>query len=434
MKKQLVKFTLILADILFLTLVYYLSVYVRDVFDLPELISDIKEFYFIILIIFILMYYEGIYTYRYDFWQDTQKIFKSFVISYLVVLSILTLTKSNLEFSRSLISIYFIIGVFLLPVFKRIIKLLIYSFSFFKKRVLVVGSYEQVEVFKKEFDKNWYLGQVYAKSNFDSVIITTKGLSKDSTNSLVHRYLSTNSELYVVPYITDINFAHSNILEYSNIRYNAIEVENKLLSKKNIIIKTIFDRLVSVLLFPFFLLLHIFISLGIKIDSDGKIIFKQSRLGKDDVNIEVYKYRTMYSDADTLLENYLARNPDEVKHYERYHKYKNDPRITRFGKFLRTTSLDELPQLLNVIKGDMSLVGPRPYMLNESCKLGDDKQFVLKVKPGITGLWQVSGRNNLTFKERNKLEVWYIKNWSLWFDLVILIKTVKVVLSKLGAR
>jgi len=118
MKKQLVKFTLILADILFLTLVYYLSVYVRDFFDLPELISDIKEFYFIILIIFILMYYEGIYTYRYDFWQDTQKIFKSFVISYLVVLSILTLTKSNLEFSRSLISIYFIIGVFLLPVFK----------------------------------------------------------------------------------------------------------------------------------------------------------------------------------------------------------------------------------------------------------------------------------------------------------------------------
>ena len=93
-----------------------------------------------------------------------------------------------------------------------------------------------------------------------------------------------------------------------------------------------------------------------------------------------------------------------------------------------------MPQIINVLKGEMSFVGPRPYMLNELDKLGSFKEFILKVKPGITGLWQVSGRNNLTFKERNKLEVWYIKNWSLWLDFVILIKTIKVVLLKVGAK
>jgi len=142
----------------------------------------------------------------------------------------------------------------------------------------------------------------------------------------------------------------------------------------------------------------------------------------------------MYENSNELLKTYLAKHPEEIEYYEKYHKYKNDPRITKIGKILRATSLDELPQIINVLKGEMSIVGPRPYMLNELDKLGSFKEFILKVKPGITGLWQVSGRNNLTFKERNELEVWYIKNWSLWLDFVILIKTIKVVLLKVGAK
>jgi undecaprenyl-phosphate galactose phosphotransferase len=142
----------------------------------------------------------------------------------------------------------------------------------------------------------------------------------------------------------------------------------------------------------------------------------------------------MYENSEKLLKTYLANHPEEIKYYKKYHKYKNDPRITKIGKILRETSLDELPQIINVLKGEMSIVGPRPYMLNELNKLGSFKEFILKVKPGITGLWQVSGRNNLTFKERNELEVWYIKNWSLWLDFVILVKTIKVVLLKIGAK
>ena len=176
------------------------------------------------------------------------------------------------------------------------------------------------------------------------------------------------------------------------------------------------------------------ISLAIFLESKGTIFFRQHRLGKDDNDFICYKYRTMHENSDELLEKYLKENPDEIEYYDEYHKYKNDPRITGVGKILRATSLDELAQIINILKGEMSLVGPRPYMIKESCKLGKAQGFILKVKPGITGLWQVSGRNNLTFKERNDLEVWYIKNWSLWADFVILIKTIKVVIFKVGAR
>mgnify|MGYP000098890781 FL=1 len=143
----------------------------------------------------------------------------------------------------------------------------------------------------------------------------------------------------------------------------------------------------------------------------------------------------MYVNGDEILKDYLANNPDEVEYYNIYHKYKNDPRVTRIGRFLRATSLDEFPQFFNILKNDMNLIGPRPYMLNEKNKIGVyNEDILLKVKPGITGLWQVSGRNNITFADRIELDKWYIQNWSLWMDFVIFMKTIKVVLSKVGAK
>ena len=141
----------------------------------------------------------------------------------------------------------------------------------------------------------------------------------------------------------------------------------------------------------------------------------------------------MYENGDELLAEYLKNHPEEVEYYALYHKYQNDPRITPFGKFLRKTSLDELPQVFNIMFGQMSLVGPRPYMVEERPKLGEESATILWVKPGLTGLWQVSGRNNLTFDKRKELDIWYIQNWSLWIDFIILVKTIKVVLFKKGA-
>ena len=437
MKKYLLNTIIIIIDTLLLIGIFYLTLYIRvemEAFSLPPLnYFLLKDFIFVIFIIFILMYYEKIYTLRYDFWQETKKVFKGLFLSYLIVLALLTLQKTSLDYSRLFITLYFTFALLLIPTTKRLTKKLIYKFSFFRKKVLIIGDKEQINIFEKEFEENWYLGMEPVQKKYDTVIISSKGLSLEKINKKIEKYLNKHSSVYVVPYVTSINFSNSNIMEYSNIRYSTIQIENKLLIRRNIWIKSLFDLLLTLMIIPFFMIVHLIITLAIKLDSKGAVFFKQHRLGKDDSDFVCYKYRTMYEDSDELLQKYLKDKPDEREYYEEYHKYKNDPRITKVGKILRATSFDELAQVINVLKGNMSLVGPRPYMLKESCKLGDNQEFILKVKPGITGLWQVSGRNNLTFQERKKLEIWYIKNWSLWADFVILIKTIKVVLGKVGA-
>ena len=198
-------------------------------------------------------------------------------------------------------------------------------------------------------------------------------------------------------------------------------------------LKRFFDFIIIICILPFFIVIHLILFILIKLTSKGDVFFVQKRVGKDKKNFNLYKYRTMYEHSDEILKNYLKKYPEEKKYYSKYHKYNNDPRITKIGKFLRTTSLDELPQIINVLKGDMSFVGPRPYLPEELKKMkGYD--IIFKVRPGITGLWQVNGRNNLTFEERMQLEKWYVENWSFWLDLIILLKTIKVVLLKIGAK
>ncbi len=438
MQRYITKLLIAITDIIWLICLFYITIFVRESIEVFGIVEfdrfELSDFSFVIFIVFSLMYYENIYRFRYDFWQDTLKVLKAFGISFLLTLSFLALTQSNLEYSRLFILLYFTMGIVLIPIAKRYTKKLIFKVKAFNKKVLVVGLDEQVEIFKKEIAQNWYLGQVYSENNYQSVIIVSQGLEIEKFNTLIAKYLDKHSELFVVPYITNINFMHSNILEYSNIRLNTIQIENKLLIKRNIWVKNLFDKFFTVLVSPIFLFIHFIVVVAIKLDSKGDIFFKQYRLGKDNENFQIFKYRTMYENGDELLKEYLKENPDEVSYYEHYHKYKNDPRVTKIGKILRATSIDELPQLINVLKNEMSLIGPRPYMLSESKKLDEYRYFILKVKPGVTGLWQVTGRNNLTFKQRNELEVWYIKNWSLWADLVILIKTIKVVISKLGAK
>ncbi len=200
------------------------------------------------------------------------------------------------------------------------------------------------------------------------------------------------------------------------------------------ILKYFIEYLITLLIFPLFLLIHLIIFVLIKIDSKGPVFFKQKRAGKNEKTFYIFKYRTMYVNGDELLKEYLKNHPEEIEYYNHFHKYKNDPRVTKIGKILRVTSLDELPQIINVLKGEMSLIGPRPYMIDELKKLGKYKNAILSTKPGITGLWQVSGRNNLTFRQRVELEFFYSKKWSLCLDIYILLKTIKVVLFRVGVK
>ena len=193
--------------------------------------------------------------------------------------------------------------------------------------------------------------------------------------------------------------------------------------------KKFFDLLFSL----FFLIvsspLMLLIFLLIKFSSRGPIFFLQERIGRNNKPFKCIKFRTMHPEANDIFENLLSTNEKIKKEFEETHKIKNDPRITNIGNFLRKTSLDELPQLINVLKGEMSLVGPRPIVFEEKIKYGKNFMKVNSVKPGITGLWQVSGRNNLTYNKRVYLDLNYIENINFIFDLIILIRTFGVIFS-----
>lgn len=199
-------------------------------------------------------------------------------------------------------------------------------------------------------------------------------------------------------------------------------------------IKRLFDIIVSgislILLSPLFLIIGIMI----KMDSKGKVIFKQKRIGKHGEPIYIYKFRTMIPNAEEVLEKMLKENPDIYKEYTTNKKLKNDPRVTKFGNILRKTSLDELPQLLNILNGDMSIVGPRPYLYREIKDMDDYYNDIIQMTPGLTGLWQVSGRSDVGFLDRCKLDSEYYHKRGIKKDLEIMFRTVGVVFLKKGAR
>ena len=165
----------------------------------------------------------------------------------------------------------------------------------------------------------------------------------------------------------------------------------------------------------------------------GKIFFSHQRMGLNGKLFGCLKFRSMRENGAEILKEYLEKNPQEVEYFEKYHKYENDPRVTKLGNFLRKSSLDELPQLINVLKGEMSIVGPRPCTQYERKDMGRYAELILAVLPGITGIWQVSGRSDVDFETRAQMDAWYMKNWCIWNDIVIIIKTFKVVLMRKGA-
>ena len=171
----------------------------------------------------------------------------------------------------------------------------------------------------------------------------------------------------------------------------------------------------------------------IKKENDGPLFYEQLRIGKNGKQFRMYKYRSMCLNADQTLKEYLEKNDEARKEYKKYKKLKCDPRITKVGKVLRATSLDEFPQLINVLKGEMSLVGPRPYLPREKNEIGEYYNTIIKVKPGITGPWQIRGRSNISFEDRVKMDFEYAKEPGLKQDFVILMKTFTKVIKKDGA-
>jgi Undecaprenyl-phosphate galactose phosphotransferase WbaP len=197
--------------------------------------------------------------------------------------------------------------------------------------------------------------------------------------------------------------------------------------------KRVFDLIVAVILSIAGLPLAGLIALAIRMESGGPILFGHMRIGHRRRRFRVWKFRTMVGNSEEMLERHLADNPAAAVEWELTQKLRDDPRITRVGRFLRRTSLDELPQLWNILRGDMSVVGPRPIVDEEVGKYGSAFQLYANVRPGLTGLWQVSGRNNTSYGRRVHLDADYIRNWSVGLDLRILCRTGREVVAGRGA-
>lgn len=198
--------------------------------------------------------------------------------------------------------------------------------------------------------------------------------------------------------------------------------------------KWLLDKVLATVAFILLSPLFVILPMLIKLTSRGPVFYRQERLGLKGKPIRVWKFRSMYADADQRLKAILASDPRRREEWERNFKLEDDPRITPLGRFLRTTSLDELPQLFNVYAGDMALVGPRPIVAGEVAMYGADFETFASVKPGVTGLWQVSGRSDTGYSRRVSLDIHYVLNWSPWLDFWILRKTVSAVLFMRGAR
>ena len=275
--------------------------------------------------------------------------------------------------------------------------------------------------------------KIIRRLKVQSVIIAAPGISKEHLQELINDIQPRVKNISFIPDLIGTPMASVDASILLSEKILMLNVRNNLSRRYNRIFKRIFDLtftiIGAILISPILLI----ITLAVAIDNRGNIIFAHKRVGMHGKKFPCYKFQTMIPNAEEKLQEYLAENPDARKEWNESFKLTNDPRVTKLGNFLRRTSLDELPQLWNVIRGEMSLVGPRPIVDAEICRYGVNIREYYMVLPGITGMWQVSGRSDTTYAERVAMDTWYVRNWSVWIDIMYLFKTVKAVFRGKGA-
>lgn len=263
--------------------------------------------------------------------------------------------------------------------------------------------------------------------NIDEVIVATSRLPQQKVLDIITECETEGVEFKLVPGILEIIASRVSSDEIGGVPLLSIKEIG--LKGFNANLKRSFDVAMSLFVILILSPLILLVIAAIKIDSRGPIVFSQKRVGKDGKTFNVYKFRSMVQEAESMFESVVAQKKGDIIRF----KAKDDPRITRVGRIIRKFSLDEIPQLINVLKGDMSLVGPRPPVPVEVEHYSSWHRKRLRVRPGLTGLWQVSGRSELPFEDMVRLDIYYIENWSLWMDFRIILRTIPTVLFGSGA-
>lgn len=469
MKKGLGYIALLATDLLTIALSLELAILMRKGFfpyitDFPEFTASISTFWWVFPIWISFFAHEGLLTKKFSFWDEIKQLWRATFFSTVAVFSILFLGKMGEKYSRAVIVLMGIISLFIFPTVRIYAKMLFKRIGLLNSKVLILGAGKTGRFVAKALREEQNLGYKVAgfldddpekagklingvkvhkgiekaeryigRGSINTVVIAIPGATKEKLNEIINRLQHKAENIIFVPDISGIAVLGTKLQHFFREQAFALEIQNNLAKPFNILVKRCFDFTVGG-----FLLLLLFVPIGItslliRLDSPGPAIFTQNRIGRKGRPFRCYKFRTMFQDAEEQLQEILTNNEVIRKEWEQSWKIKADPRVTRIGAFLRKTSLDELPQLINILKGEMSLVGPRPYLPKELDSLENHKEMIFSVHPGITGLWQVSGRSNTSYDNRIALDAWYIRNWNLWLDVVILLKTIKVVFKREGA-
>jgi undecaprenyl-phosphate galactose phosphotransferase len=435
MKQKISIFIILAIDVFGIWLSFGIAVIFKNLLYGNNLLLDITKYQGLVssyLIMVFLLFYQGVYTRRYDFWHESRILAKSCFFTFLLSFAFLASIKINYDFSRISLFFSFTIMAAILPILKLVTKEILYRLGMWQKKAKIIGENNDFEL---QIFSNHYLG--YIKTNdesYKSLFIGEVGIDASNLNKLIEQNIKENKEIMFSPILQGYDFTQAHIYNIFNSRISLIALQNSLKNRLKTTLKRALDIFLIILALPLLIIIFSIIALIIKLqEPNGRVFFSHKRMGFEGKPFGCLKFRSMKENSDEILRQYLKENPQENLYFEKYHKYEKDPRITKFGNFIRKTSLDELPQLINVLKGEMSIVGPRPCAEYERKDMGEFADLILAVKPGITGIWQVSGRSDVDFATRAKMDAWYMKNWSIWYDIVIIIKTFGVVLSRKGA-
>ncbi|MEG9885132.1 undecaprenyl-phosphate galactose phosphotransferase WbaP [Klebsiella pneumoniae] len=401
------------------------------------------------------------YFYRKTFWFELKEILRTLVIFAIIEIAVIAFTTWS--FSRALWVITWIFILLLVPFSRILTKYLLNKLGYWQRDTWIIGSGNNaIEAYKAIIsEQNLGLkiigfiaseGGVRAGETINGIKVISNDIDwlrgKDKKTQFIVAVESHQSEMRnswlrnfmiqgfryvsVIPTLrgmpldsTDMSFIFSHEVMIFRVQQNLAKLSSRTL-------KRLFDIIASIAIIILLSPVLLYISRQVKKDG-GPAIYGHERIGKDGKPFKCLKFRSMVTNSKDVLNELLQNDPEAKREWDTTFKLKNDPRITKIGAVLRRTSLDELPQLFNVLKGEMSLVGPRPIITAELERYNEEVDYYLLSKPGMTGLWQVSGRSDVDYETRVYLDAWYVKNWSMWNDIAILFKTVGVVLKKDGA-
>ena len=473
-------FCLTLADVLAILISLELAIFVRahlvplvdtHVSSLSLPLKHYLDFGWMWLLLVVFLGVEGLYTQRRTLWNEISHLTKAIASGLMVIFAAIALVQRGPVLSRLTITLTAVILLVVLPLVRYWTKCILGAVGLWRKRILILGATRTAKLAIRGLASDPVLGyevgglldddparqgkcfgtcrgkpifvlgnladthEQMIKTRARDVLIAMPDLEDEKLLALVHNLQRHCESIYVVPHLWGLSMMNLRIDGFLRERLMMLKLSSNLAKPWNSGLKRTFDvvlgSVITLLVFP----LCLIIAVLIKIDSGGPLLFVQERLGHNGRNFRCIKFRSMHVECDEILAGHLARDPAAADEWQSYAKLRAyDPRLTRLGRFLRRWSLDELPQLLNVLKGDMSLVGPRPYLPPERGRIGAELFTILSSRPGITGFWQVNGRNHLTLEDRVQLEAWYVRNWTIWFDCIILAKTFGAVLFPQNRR